>query len=436
MLQKNVKLSLATKVLIGVALGSLVGFILKYLSSTYNFGIINDLFKFISFFAGLFINALKMLVTPVIFISIVNGTLLINDIITLGRIAVKTLCIYLITTVIAITVSIAVSIVIKPGMGASTEATLHYTPPAGKPIQELSAAIIPHNPIEAMASGNAIQIIIFAIFFGVAIGITGKKAKPIIDMFKSLNVIIAKLVDCVVLLAPYGIFCLIVNSFKTFNLADIRDLFIYFLLVITILIFQMAIIYSTLLHFFAKLNPVIFFKKIKRMLIFSFTTSSSYATIPFTMNAATKRCGVSHKIAAFTVPLGSTINMDGTSVMLGVAIVFIFQAYNIPLNFHHYLLIIITATMASIGTAGIPGVGIAMLSMVLQKVGLPAEGVALILSIDRVLDMARTSVNVTGDCVTACVVAQSEGELNHDIFNDPTAGYYADSIDLHNMHIE
>jgi Na+/H+-dicarboxylate symporter len=436
MLQKNVKRSLATKIIMGVVLGSLVGFILKYLSSAYNFGIINDLFKVISFFAGLFTNALKMLVTPVIFVSIVNGTLLINDIVTVGRIAAKTLCIYLITTIIAVTISIGVSLIVKPGLGASTEATLYYTPLAGKPIQELSAAIIPNNPIEAMASGNAIQIIVFAIFFGIAIAITGKKAKPIVDMFKSLNVIIAKLVDCVVLLAPYGIFCLIVNSFKTSVLADISGLFIYFFLVIAILLFQMAIIYSMLLHFFAKLNPVIFFKKIKRMLIFSFTTSSSYATVPFAMNAVTKRCGVSRKIAAFTIPLGSTINMDGTSIMLGVATVFIFQAYNIPVNLNHYLLLIVTATMASIGTTGIPGVGIAMLSMVLQEVGLPTEGVALILSIDRVLDMARTSVNVTGDCVTACVVAQSEGELNHDIFNDPMAGYYVDSIDLHNMHVE
>ena len=430
MLKKNLKLSLTAKIMLGILLGGVTGLVLKYFLNGPNASIANNLFMIVNTGSNLFMNALRMLVIPVIFVSIVHGTLSLTDVIVLGRVAAKTLGIYLITTVVAVTVGIIASVIIGPGSGANLESASLYKLPESKPMTEIISAIIPTNPIAAMANGDSIQIIIFAIFIGIAIGLAGKKAQPVVDLFEALNAIIAKLVDCIMLLAPYGIFCLMANIFKTIQISAISNLLVYFLVVLGVLLFQMLITYSTLLRLFTKVTPILFFKKMKEMLIFSFTTSSSNATIPVTMDTATNRCGVSKKIAAFTIPLGSTINMDGTAIMQGIATVFISQAYNIPLTIHDYLLVV------SLATVGIPSVGVVMLAMVLQKVGLPVEGIALILSVDRLLDMVRTSVNVTGDCMTACVVAHSEGEMDYKIFNDPQAGENAKDIDLHHMHDE
>jgi Na+/H+-dicarboxylate symporter len=436
MSKKKSKLSLTAKIMLGILLGGFTGLILKYLLNGYNLSLVNNLFMIVNIGSDLFMNALRMLVIPVIFVSIVHGTLSLTDVIVLGRVAAKTLSIYLITTVIAVTIGIIASIIVGPGRGANLESASLYKMPESKPITEIISSIIPTNPIEAMANGDSIQIIIFAIFLGIAIGLAGRKAKPVVDLFESLNAIVAKLVDCIMLLAPYGIFCLMANIFKTIQISAISNLLVYFLVVLGVLLFQMLITYSILLRLFTKAHPILFFKKMKEMLIFSFTTSSSNATIPVTMDTVTNRCGVSNKVAAFTIPLGSTINMDGTAIMQGIATVFISQAYNIPLTIQDYLLIVSLATVASIGTAGIPSVGIVMLAMVLQKVGLPVEGIALILSVDRLLDMIRTSVNVTGDCMTACIVAHSEGELDYEIFNNLQAGDNTKDIDLHHMHNE
>jgi Na+/H+-dicarboxylate symporter len=429
MLKKFFKRPFAAKIMLVIFLGGAIGLLLRYLTSIYNFGVISYLFDLASFGSALFINSLKMLVIPVIFISIVNATLSVTDVTILGRVSAKTIGIYLITTTIAFTIGIIVSQIVNSSVNNNTEASSAYIAPKTRSIQEILASVIPSNPIESFISGNLAQIIVFSLFFGVAICIGSKKSKPIVDIFKSLNAVIVKLVECVMLLAPYGIFCLIISSFKTFDLSDISELFIYFLLVVVVLLFQMFVTYSIVLWIFTRLNPVMFFKKIKALLVLSFSTSSSTATVPVSMDTVAKRCGVSRKIAAFTIPVGSTVNMDGNAIMQGVATLFMSHLYNIHLTLHDYLLIVFSSTFAAVGISGIPGVGIVMLSTIF----IPDAGLALLLSVDGILEMVKTSVNVTGDCMVSCVVAHSEGELDHDIFNDPTVDYNLGKIDLHNM---
>jgi Na+/H+-dicarboxylate symporter len=429
MLKNFFNRSFSAKIMLVILLGGPIGFLLKYLTSVYNFGVLSNLFDLASFGADLFVNALKMLVIPVIFASIVNATLSVTDVTILGRVSAKTIGIYLITSSIAFTIGIIVSKIVNYSVNNNMEDSSSYIAPKTKPIQEIFASIIPSNPIEAFITGNLAQVIVFALFFGVATCLAAKKSKPIVDIFKSLNAVIVKLVECVMLLAPYGVFCLIISSFKTFDLSDMGELLIYFLLVIVILMFQMLVTYSIILWVFTRLNPVIFFKKIKALLVLSFSTSSSTATIPISMDTVSKRCGVSRKIAAFTIPVGSTINMDGNAIMQGVATIFMSHLYHIHLTLHDYLLIVFSSTFAAVGISGIPGVGIVMLSTIF----IPDAGLALLLSVDAILDMVKTSVNVTGDCMVSCVVAHSEGELDQSIFNDSKVDYNLAKIDLHNM---
>jgi Na+/H+-dicarboxylate symporter len=287
-----------------------------------------------------------------------------------------------------------------------------------------------------MANGDTIQIIIFAIFIGIAISLTNvKKAEPVVRLFESLNAVIAKLVEFIMSFSHYGIFFITAKIFTTISAGAVGSLLMYILLTYVVMLLHMFVTYSCILKFGANISPIKFFGKIKDVILFSFSTASSNATIPISMNAVTKRCGVSNKIASFTIPLGSTVNMDGTSIMQGIATIFIAQAYNLPLGVNDYIVVILTATLASIGTAGVPSAGVIMLAMVLQKVGLPMEGIALVVGVDRLIDMLRTSVNVTGDCVTACVVAKSEGELDLDVFNKQQDDD-DDNIDLHHMHAQ
>jgi len=223
-------------------------------------------------------------------------------------------------------------------------------------------------------------------------------------------------------LAPYGVFCLMAKLFATLGFDTIGNLITYFLLVLFVLMLHGTVTYSLMIRLLTGLNPILFFRKMRPAMLFAFSTASSNATLPVTLETATQHLGVKNTTASFTIPLGATINMDGTAIMQGVATVFIAQAYNVDLAFSQYLSIILTATLASIGTAGVPGVGLVMLAMVLQQVGLPVEGIALIIGVDRLLDMTRTAVNVTGDCVVSCIVAKSEGEFDQSTFDNPNAG--------------
>jgi Na+/H+-dicarboxylate symporter len=416
------RLSLTSRILIGMALGIATGVLLSQIAGRPEEAhwlhevLTNGLFQV----AGrIFLAGLSLLVVPLVFVSLVCGTAALDDIRRLGRVGIKTVCLYLFTTATAITLALAAAIIVKPGVGFERDTTATYEAIEAPSLVETLIQIFPTNPVQAMAQGNMLQIIVFSILFGIALSLSGSSGARILSVFEDLNKVIMKLVWVVMEIAPYGVFALIARTFAIQGLDAILPLGKYFFLVLCILILHAMITYPALLTLLGRLNPLVFIKKMREVQVFAFSTASSNATIPITIKAVEERLGVKRSIASFTVPLGATINMDGTAIMQGVATVFIAQAFNIQLGVSEYLLVILTATLASIGTAGVPGVGLIMLAMVLRQVGLPVEGIALIIGVDRLLDMVRTAVNVTGDAAVSCIVANSEGEIDRDTYNTP-----------------
>jgi len=288
--------------------------------------------------------------------------------------------------------------------------------------------LVPRNPIQAMTEGNMLQIIIFAVIFGFAVSHIGERGKRVAALFRDLNEVIMRVVTLIMQLAPYGIFALMAKLALTLGLETFESVVKYFLVVLGVLLIHAFVVYPTLLKMFSGLSPLLFIRKMRDVQLFAFSTASSNATLPVTIETAEHRLGVDNKVASFTLPLGATINMDGTAIMQGVATVFIAQVFGIDLTITDYAMVVVTATLASIGTAGVPGVGLIMLAMVLNQVGLPVEGIALIMGVDRLLDMVRTAVNVTGDSVATVIIAKSEGAFNEVTFNDTQAGKTAGSF--------
>ena len=360
----------------------------------------------------IFISLLKLMVVPLVFFSLTSGVSSLDKDMNLGKIAGKTLSLYLFTTAIAITLGLIIAIFLSPGANLNLEISEKVLIPESPSIKEVFINIFPTNPINAMAEGNMLQIIVFSIFVGVALRSLGDKVSSIKEMIDKITEIILKMVFIIINLAPYGVFCLISVLFAEKGFTVLGDLSYYFFIVLSVLIIHALVTYSSLLILFTKINPIAFLKKIRPVILFAFSTSSSNATMPITLKTVTENLGVNRKIASFTVPLGATINMDGTAIMQGVATVFIANAYSIDLSLVDYLMVVLTATLASVGTAGVPGVGIIMLAMVLTQVGLPAEGIGLIIGVDRLLDMVRTVVNVTGDSTVSTVIAKSENQLD------------------------
>ena len=405
-------MSLTSKILIGMSSGLLVGSFISFLGLEDNqyFKIyLIDGFLYIG--GQIFISLLKLMVVPLVFFSLTSGVSSFDQNLSLGRIASKTFGLYLITTAIAISIGLALAVFFNPGNNLNLETSISLSIPDSPNIKDVILGIIPSNPIKAMAEGNMLQIIVFSIFFGIAIRSLGDSVKLIRDSVNNITDIILKLVLFIINVAPYGIFCLMSVLFAEKGITVLGDLSFYFFVVVFALLLHGFLTYSLFLVLFIKVNPLKFFNKIKSLMLFAFSTSSSNATIPVTLKTVVDDIGVSRKIASFTVPLGATINMDGTAIMQGVATVFIANAYSIDLSFADYLMVILIATLASIGTAGVPGVGLIMLAMVLDQVGLPVEGIALIIGVDRLLDMLRTVVNVTGDSTISTIVANSENQL-------------------------
>ena len=304
----------------------------------------------------------------------------------------------------------------QPGIGIDLALPTAFESTTAPSLKEVLVNIFPTNPIAAMAEGNMLQIIVFSLLFGIALKSLGSAGDSLKNSFETINNVILSLVKMLIELAPYGIFALLFSLFAVQGFGMIGDLAKYFFLLVFVLIFHAFVTYGSLLSLLARLNPVKFFMKVRSLAVFAFSTSSSSATMPITLDTVKNKLGVKSSIGSFTVPLGATINMDGTAIMQGVATVFISQAYNIDLSMVDYLMVILTATLASIGTAGVPGVGLIMLAMVLEQVGLPVEGIALIIGVDRLLDMTRTAVNVCGDAMVSCVVAISEDEFVAETF--------------------
>ncbi|RUO61906.1 dicarboxylate/amino acid:cation symporter [Pseudidiomarina insulisalsae] len=415
------KLSLTARIVIGMFAGIIVGFLLKLLfpeSVLVEGYLTKGLFHVVG---QIFIASLQMLVVPLVFISLVVGTCSLSDPSKLGRLGGKSVGLYMITTAIAISFAIFAAVLIQPGAGVAMQSDATFEPSQAPSLAQVIIDLFPTNPFSAMASGNMLQIIVFALLFGIAMALVGKSGERLKGFFDDLNEVIMKLVIILMNLAPYGVFALMAKLFSETDFETIFSLGKYFLLVFVVLILHGVVTYSLILKGLTGLSPLTFLKKMREVQIFGFTTSSSNATIPVTLETVTKRLGVSNKIGSFTVPLGATINMDGTAIMQGVATVFIAQVYLVDLSIADYAMVVLTATLASIGTAGVPGVGLIMLAMVLGQVGLPVEGIGLIIGVDRLLDMTRTSVNVTGDAMVSMIVAKSEGELDVGVFNDDQA---------------
>lgn len=427
------KLGLTPRILIGMALGILVGALFKFLlageaeRTLSLFGAELGLRAFFVdgiFHVGgqIFVASLKMLVVPLVFVSLVCGTSSLSDPNTLGRLGAKAMGLFTLTTAIAIALAIFFAILVSPGAGVNMVANSTFQTGTAPSIAEVFIKMFPSNPVDAMAKGEMLQIIVFSVLFGLAIAVSGEAGVRVRNFFNDLNEVVMKLVGFMMALAPYGVFFLMAKLFTTLDMKDMGSLVWYFATVLFVLVFHGFVVYGTLLKVLGRLSPLMFFRKMKDAALFAFSTSSSNATLAVNMETTTKKLGVSNNIASFTIPLGATINMDGTAIMQGVATVFIAQVFQIDLTTMDYLMVILTATLASIGTAGVPGVGLIMLAMVLQQVGLPVEGIALIIGVDRLLDMTRTAVNISGDAMVSCLVAKSENQFDETCFNNPDAG--------------
>ncbi len=432
--------SLTTRIVIGMAAGIILGFILQMLMPNKSDFVI-PLYIFDLSLRGLlvdgifqvggkvFVASLQMLVVPLVFVSLICGTCSLKDTSKLGRIGGKAIGLYLITTAIAISFAMFLALLVNPGEGVNMIANTTFESREAPSLAQVIIQMFPTNPFSAFANGNMLQVIVFALLFGIAIALSGKAGERIASLFEDLSTVIMRLVTILMNIAPYGVFCLLAGLFTDVSIETFGNLIQYFLVVFFALVLHATITYPVILKLLTGLNPLIFLRKMRNTAIFAFSTSSSNATLPITMATATKKLGVKNSIASFTVPLGATINMDGTAIMQGVATVFIAQVFNVDLTLPDYLLVILTATLASIGTAGVPGVGLIMLAMVLNQVGLPVEGIGLIIGVDRLLDMTRTAVNVTGDSMVTVIVGKSEKQFDEDVFYDMDAGQEDEEAD-------
>ncbi len=366
----------------------------------------------------IFVAALQLLVVPLVFVSLVLGTAALGEHSRMGPMALKTILLYLLTTCLAISLALSIALLVKPGAGMNLVTLASFEGVEAPSFKEVVVGIFPTNPIAAMADGNMLQVIVFSLLMGFALSRTGEAGQQTQRVFESFNAVIMRMVLLLMEIAPIGVFALLATMFADLGIAAIADLAVYFFTLAGVLILHGTVVYGALISFVGRLNPLKFLLNVRPAMLFAFSTASSNATIPVTLRVAEKRLGVNESVAAFTVPLGATINMDGTAIMQGVATAFIAQAYGIDIGLTGYLMVIATATLASIGTAGVPGVGMIMLSMVLQQVGLPVEGIALVLGVDRLLDMLRTAVNVAGDGMVATLVSRSENMLDEGIFNE------------------
>jgi Na+/H+-dicarboxylate symporter len=421
-------ISLTVKVLIGMVLGIVVGLAINLMglntpSSFINEYIVNGLFLIIG---KMFVTALKMLVVPLVIFSLITGVIGIGDIKSLGKVGGKAFALYMLTTAIAISVGITLAASLGIGEGVHMSSAAEFSGKEAPALSSVLINIIPSNFINAMAQGNMLQIIFFSILLGISILMVGKKALPVVELVEIGNEIMMKMVTIVMAVAPYAVFALLAKAMANLGLGLLADLAGYVIVLISALMLHLFIVLMSILKLFSGKSPGMFLKKMRETQIFAFSTSSSNATIPVTLRTVTDRLGVDNSVASFTVPFGATINMDGTAIMQGVATVFIANAYGVDLGMAGYLTVILMSVLASIGTAGVPGVGLIMLSMVFTQVGLPVEGIGLILGVDRLLDMIRTAVNVSGDAAVSVIVAKSEKKLNEQIYDDPNAGIITD----------
>jgi Na+/H+-dicarboxylate symporter len=394
-----VKLKVHTQIIIAIILGIIVGWWLK------------EKAEFLQIIGDLFIRLLKMIIIPLILASVVSGITQIGNIHNLGRIGLKTFIYYLVTTILAVTIGLILVNLIQPGTGAEladkvTELPEHTAPSFIAIITD----IIPENLFNSMAQDRVLQIIFFAILLGAALSSVGEKGKSLVNLFEAFNAVMMKITNWIMHLAPIGVFALMAVTIGKTGLEAIKSLGLYMTTVGIGLFIHAFITLPVLLFIFGRYNPLKFIKDVFSAVATAFSTASSAATLPITMECLEENTGVSNKITSFVLPLGATVNMDGTALYEAVAAMFLAQAYGIELSFAQQLIIVLTATLASIGAAAIPSAGLITLVIVLKAVNLPLEGIGMILAVDRILDMCRTAVNVWGDSCGTTIIARLEGE--------------------------
>jgi Na+/H+-dicarboxylate symporter len=410
-------MSFTKKVLFSMVTGIVVGLLIN------NFFIPNQLIESILInqvfhtISSIFLILLKMIVLPLIFVSIISGIISINDVNTLGRLGIKTLTLYIFTTMIAITLALFISSFVNYNIEVIDAVNNTKQVLAAEPSSNFILSLFPQNFFAALVDGNVIQVLSFAIFIGISASYIKNEIPEFVNLIDNLNKIFNKMVLIIISFTPIAVFALLAKTFSMEGLDVFIPLMKYFSIVVLVLLLHFTFTYSLLLKVFSNLDIGTFYAKLKSLIIFTFSTSSSNASIPFTLDIVTNKYGVNKSLASFSVPLGATINMDGTAIMQGCATYFLAAYYGIELELIDFIIIILTATVASIGTAGIPSAGIIMLSLILTELGIPLEGITLLLGVDRLLDMMRTSVNVSGDTCISCVVAHSENLIDIKKFN-------------------
>ena len=415
-------------IFIALILGAITGVIINLSLSSQKF-VMNYIVNGAFYIVGQgFIRGMQMLVVPLVFCSIVCGAAAIGDTKTLGKVGLKTVMFYMATTVLAVTLALGVASVVNPGKGANLAKMMTAAKAAGSTVGKTTTStsavdtilnIIPTNPIQALANGDMLAIIFFALLIGIILAKLGERVQLMTNFFSQGNDIMMEMTMMVMKVAPIAVYCLIARTFSSMGFSVIIYMLKYVVAVLIALLLQGFGVYQILLFIFTRLNPLKFIKKFFPVMAFAFSTATSNATIPLSIETLEEKLGVSRKISSFTIPLGATVNMDGTSIMQGVAVVFVAQAYGITLTPMNMLTVIATATLASIGTAGVPSVGLITLTMVFNSVGLPAAGITLIMGIDRILDMARTAINITGDAICTTIVAYQNNELDKALYNKP-----------------
>lgn len=423
--KRKFEMSLTSLIFIALLLGAVTGVLFHYVvpSGTVRDTVfINGIFYVVG--QG-FLRFMQMLVIPLVFCSLVCGSSAIGDTATLEKVGLKTVLFYMVTTAIAAAMSIVVGKLINPGIGLDISDIEKGEVTIGEKtrLADTLLNMVPKNPIASMANGDMLPIIVFALFVGIILAKMGERGKCVSSFFSQCNEMMLEMTTVIMKAAPIGVFCLIAKTFSGIGFSAFLPLLKYIGAVLFALLIHCFIVYMLLLRIFSGLKPAIFIKKFLPVMGFAFTTATSTATIPLSIETLEAEMGVSEKIASFTIPLGATINMDGTAIMQGVAVIFASQAYGIPLGIEQYLTVISTATLASVGTAGVPGVGLITLSMVFQSVGLPVEAIALIMGIDRIVDMARTAVNITGDAVCTTIVAKQSNMVDENVFYDVDKRY-------------
>ena len=400
----------ANRILYGLIVGVIIGLLLHFVRDT---AFVQNLMTYLIVPVGAaFIRAIRMLVVPLVLASLVLGTASLGDLKKVGRIGGKIMSFYLITTVIAIILGITLTVIFQPGLAVDVPKEGKFTAAPAPPIMTTIIEMIPINPVDALARGAMLQIIVFAVLLGVGIAAVGNVAKPLLTVFEGLNEVMLWLTGLVMQVAPFGVAALIARTVIDVGPAILVSLAMFILVVYLGLIIHLVVVYGGIAKFFGGLSLVNVIKRISPAMLVAFTTASSAATLPVTLQCGEKNLGIKKEVGAFTLPLGATVNMDGTALYQGVSVVFLAQLLGIDLTFNQMLVVVVSATLASIGTAGVPGAGMIMLAMVLESVGIPVSAIGIIMGVDRIVDMGRTAMNVTGDLVCTLAVARSENAVD------------------------